>query len=59
MRAIAGLRPRDLQDAYNMTTVPEHGNSPDSPPTGYSWDDVAYQLGGWGWQTRYVDKTVT
>ena len=56
MRELGDARPRDLQDAYNMSDVPDNGNSPLNPPTGYAWTDLAYQLGGWGWQTRYVDK---
>lgn len=56
MRKLNGTRPRDLQEAYNVSDVPENGNSPSNPPAGYHWDDLAYQLGGWGWQTRYVDK---
>jgi hypothetical protein len=27
---------------------------PDSPPEGYSWSDIAYVLGGFGWKVRFI-----
>lgn len=56
MRALGDTRPRDLQDAYNMTDVPQNGNSPINPPASYDWTDLTYQLGGWGWDARFVDN---
>lgn len=26
------------------------------PPEGYTWDDVSYVIGGFGWQARFVDQ---
>ena len=26
------------------------------PPEGYSWDDVSYVIGGYGWMARFMDK---
>jgi hypothetical protein len=25
-------------------------------PNGYSWDDIQYVIGGWGWKSRFIDK---
>jgi hypothetical protein len=25
-------------------------------PEGYTWDDILYVLGGWGWKSRYIGK---
>lgn len=27
------------------------------PPEGYSWDDVSYVIGGYGWKARFVDQS--
>ncbi len=30
---------------------------PDIPlPEGYTWDDIQYVIGGWGWKSRYIGK---
>ena len=34
---------------YPYSTVP-------NPPAGYSWNDITYVIGGFGWKTRYMDK---
>ncbi len=34
---------------YPFTEVPE-------PPEGYTWDDIAYVIGGYNWKARFVDK---
>jgi hypothetical protein len=26
------------------------------PPEGYTWDDILYVIGGYGWQARFIDK---
>ena len=26
------------------------------PPAGYTWDDILYVIGGYGWMARFVDK---
>jgi Bacterial Ig domain/Cytochrome c554 and c-prime len=27
-----------------------------TPPTGYSWADITYVIGGYGWKARFMDK---
>ncbi len=30
---------------------------PDMPlPEGYTWDDILYVIGGWGWKSRFIGK---
>jgi hypothetical protein len=26
------------------------------PPEGYTWDDISYVIGGYGWKTRFMDQ---
>jgi len=35
---------------FPFSTVP-------SPPAGYSWNDVTYVIGGFGWKARFVDRS--
>lgn len=42
---VVGGQPPD----YPFTEVPE-------PPEGYTWDDIAYVIGGYNWKARFVDK---
>ena len=30
-----------------------------SPPDGYTWDDVTYVIGGYGWKARFLDLVRT
>ncbi len=32
-----------------------YANDPVAPPTGYTWSDVSYALGGFGWKMLWVD----
>lgn len=52
--------------AYPLTKV-EDGQAPvypyddqsggvQDPPEGYTWDDISYVIGGFGWQARFVDQ---
>ncbi len=34
---------------YPYSTVP-------NPPEGYTWNDVTYVIGGYGWKARFIDK---
>ncbi|MFQ5538283.1 MAG: Ig-like domain-containing protein [Gemmatimonadota bacterium] len=34
---------------YPFSTVP-------NPPQGYTWDDISYVIGGYGWKARFLDK---
>ncbi len=34
---------------YPNSTVP-------SPPTGYTWNDITYVIGGYGWKARFMDS---
>ncbi|RME70235.1 MAG: hypothetical protein D6784_17025 [Chloroflexi bacterium] len=27
-----------------------------NPPEGYTWDDISYVIGGYGWKARFIDK---
>ncbi len=27
-----------------------------NPPEGYTWDDILYVIGGYGWKARFIDK---
>jgi hypothetical protein len=27
-----------------------------NPPTGYTWNDITYVIGGYGWKARFIDK---
>ncbi len=29
---------------------------PANPPTGYTWNDVSYVIGGFGWKARFIDN---
>lgn len=47
---------------YKLNKV-ENGQSPDypysvvtNPPEGYTWDEVTYVIGGYGWKARFIDK---
>lgn len=43
---------------YKLMT-PEEAKAlrPDFPvPEGYTWDDIQYVIGGWGWKSRYIGK---
>ncbi len=33
---------------YPFSSVP-------NPPEGYTWDDIAYVIGGYGWKARFID----
>lgn len=35
--------------AYPFSEVPD-------PPDGYTWDDIAYVIGGYGWKARFIDQ---
>ena len=35
--------------AYPFSEVP-------SPPDGYTWDDITYVIGGYGWKARFLDQ---
>jgi predicted CXXCH cytochrome family protein len=48
--------------AWNLTEVVD-GEAPEfpfsevsDPPEGYTWDDILYVIGGYGWKARFVDK---
>ncbi|MCA9970277.1 MAG: hypothetical protein KC425_08680 [Anaerolineales bacterium] len=28
----------------------------DGPPAGYTWDDIAYVVGGYNWKARFIDR---
>lgn len=56
LRAVDGARPANLQQNLAMTERPVNGNAPAAPPASYTWDDIAYVIGGWGWMIRFVDK---
>lgn len=43
---VGGVRPTD----------PPFGGYPANPPTGYTWADVSYIIGGFGWKARFVDN---
>lgn len=34
---------------YPFTELP-------SPPEGYTWDDISYVIGGYGWKARFMDQ---
>jgi Collagen triple helix repeat (20 copies)/Cytochrome c554 and c-prime len=34
---------------YPFSAVPQ-------PPEGYSWNDILYVIGGYGWKARFIDK---
>lgn len=34
---------------YPFSTVP-------NPPEGYTWDDILYVIGGYGWKARFIDQ---
>lgn len=34
---------------YPFTKVPD-------PPQGYTWDDIAYVIGGYSWKARFIDQ---
>ena len=47
---------------YKLNKV-ENGERPDypfskvsDPPEGYTWDDILYVIGGYGWKARFIDK---
>ncbi len=49
--------------AFALSTIAE-GKSPDlpfselaAPPSGYTWADVAYVIGGYNWKALFVDQT--
>jgi predicted CXXCH cytochrome family protein len=31
-------------------------NDPVDPPTGYTWADISYTIGGYGWKMRWIDN---
>ncbi len=38
---------------------PDHAAFPNDivvPPTGYTWDDISYTIGGYGWKMRWIDN---
>ena len=47
-----------ILNAVTGGQAPEYPYSevPD-PPTGYTWDDVSYVIGGYGWKTRFINTT--
>ena len=34
---------------YPFTEIP-------NPPEGYTWDDIAYVIGGYNWKARFIDQ---
>ncbi|MCB0128993.1 MAG: hypothetical protein KDE58_42295 [Caldilineaceae bacterium] len=47
---------------HNALTAPVDGEAPalpfseiSDPPEGYSWEDIHYVIGGYGWKARFVD----
>jgi hypothetical protein len=45
LNKVEGARPPQ----YPFSVVP-------NPPEGYTWDDVTYVIGGYGWKARFIDK---
>jgi cytochrome c5 len=52
---------------YKLTKI-ENGEPPSfpydditggvsEPPDGYTWDDISYVIGGYGWKTRFIDES--
>ena len=31
-------------------------NDPVEPPLGYTWSDISYTIGGYGWKMRWIDS---
>jgi len=45
-------------DGVAPTAFPAHAQfpqDPQGPPEGYTWEDVTYMIGGYGWKMRWVD----
>ncbi|HEX9744562.1 MAG TPA: multiheme c-type cytochrome [bacterium] len=39
------------------SSAPQYPNSSvPNPPPGYSWDEISYVVGGFGWKARFVDN---
>jgi hypothetical protein len=37
--------------------IPYFGNFTEpTPPDGYTWNDITYTIGGYGWKMRFIDK---
>ena len=37
--------------------IPYYGNfTTPTPPDGYTWNDISYTIGGYGWKMRFIDK---
>ena len=58
----------DLYNTFRMSGHPyklnavENGQPPeypfsqlDGPPEGYTWEDISYVIGGYGWKARFID----
>jgi len=57
LREVDGAAPADLQADLGVTETPLTGNHPSAPPVGYTWDDILFVVGGWGWKTQFLDQS--
>jgi hypothetical protein len=39
---------------YKLNPVVD--GQPPEPPEGYTWDDISYVIGGYGWKARFIDQ---
>lgn len=48
--------PYKINKVVNGTPPTYPFSSVPNPPTGYTWDDISYVIGGYGWKARFMDQ---
>lgn len=46
----------DEAPTQSFPDIAQYPNDPVDPPAGYSWSDISYTIGGYGWKMRWIDN---
>lgn len=57
-----GIYEQQMNHGHTYKLNPVNGGPPEyphgrvlEPPEGYTWDDISYVIGGFGWKARFID----
>ncbi len=46
----------DEAPVNSFPDIAQYPNDPVDPPMGYTWSDISYTIGGYGWKMRWIDN---
>ncbi len=46
----------DEAPTHSFPDIAQYPNDPVDPPMGYTWSDISYTIGGYGWKMRWIDN---